>query len=175
MLTLHDAEGLLMKYLGDSSRAAHSRFVAHTMAELAALMEGDRLLWQVVGLCHDLDFDETAHDRSRHGLLTAHWLADRLPRDALDAIAAHDHRTGVSCNTLLGDMLKLADVLALIDQHLGRERLKLLSNPGSERIVRDALKARPYLLVLLTQLAGKHGLSSEQLVSICEAGPPQTA
>jgi len=125
MLSGADASLLISKYLGDTPRAVHSRFVAHMMRQLAGVLAADPDLWEIVGLCHDLDFFETLGDGSRHGLLTIKWLGDRIPIEARHAIAAHDHRTGIQADTLLADMLKVADVIAVIDAKLGR---RLLSN-----------------------------------------------
>ncbi|MGH6924905.1 MAG: hypothetical protein ACRED5_14320 [Propylenella sp.] len=114
-MTRAEAVALLREHLDDSPRAAHSRLVAHIMLELAHHFRADVPLWEVVGLCHDLDFFETAADRQRHGLLAAEWLGGKLPEEALAAIRVHDHRTGVRSQSLLADMLKLADVLAVLD------------------------------------------------------------
>jgi predicted hydrolase (HD superfamily) len=48
-------------------------------------------LWGIVGLLHDLDFEETADQPSEHGLRTAAILAARdLPPEAITAIKAHN-------------------------------------------------------------------------------------
>ena len=48
-------------------------------------------LWGVVGLLHDLDFEETAGRPAEHGLKTAAILAETdLPPDAITAIKAHN-------------------------------------------------------------------------------------
>lgn len=48
-------------------------------------------LWGVVGLLHDLDFEETADRPAEHGLKTAAVLAETdLPPDAITAIKAHN-------------------------------------------------------------------------------------
>ena len=95
MLSATDANLLVSKYLGDTPRAAHTRFVAHMMRQLAGVFAAGANLWEIVGLCHDLDFLETSGRWSQHGLLTIKWLGDRIPTDAQHAIAAHDHRTGM--------------------------------------------------------------------------------
>ncbi len=113
MITREDAVVLLDKHLGDSLRARHSLFTGFLMKHLARMLDQPADLWEVTGICHDLDFDVTKADRSRHGLVTAEWLKDDLPDDALLAIQAHDHRTGVVSDTKLADGLKLADAVAI--------------------------------------------------------------
>jgi predicted hydrolase (HD superfamily) len=109
MLTKAEALALIHKHLGHTPRAAHSRFVAYVIRELAGIFAANADLWEITGLCHDLDFFVTCGDWSQHGLLTIRWLAGQLPDDALDAIAAHDYRTGIRSDTLIADMLNLAE------------------------------------------------------------------
>lgn len=81
MLSGSDAEVLVSQHLATTPRAAHTRFVAYLMRQLARIFAADADLWEVVGLCHDLDFFETRDDRSQHGLLTVRWLG-RPPNSA---------------------------------------------------------------------------------------------
>jgi len=111
-MTPAEADLLVAEKLGVSPRAVHSRQVGRLMAALAARFEADRDLWTVVGLVHDIDYFAVNGDWTQHGVLAASWLKDRLPQEALLAIAAHDHRTGVNGDGLLFDMLKFADAMA---------------------------------------------------------------
>src|SRR5688500_10025772 len=104
MLSSTEALALVQQHLGNTPRALHSHVVAALMRQLAGLFVPDAVLWETVGLCHDLDFFTVADDWSQHGLLTIKWLSGHLPNDALQAIAAHDYRTGVYSDTLLADM-----------------------------------------------------------------------
>jgi predicted hydrolase (HD superfamily) len=106
MLTTAQADILVSKHLGATPRAAHTRFVAYLMRQLAREFAADANLWEIVGLCHDLDFFETCENRSQHGLHTIQWLGDKIPAEAQSAIASHDHRTGVLADSLLADALK---------------------------------------------------------------------
>jgi predicted hydrolase (HD superfamily) len=170
-LGLAEAEGLVGKWLGDTPRAAHSRFVGEVMRRLALELGGDVELWQVVGLVHDLDYFAVAGDWSRHGRLTADWLAGQLPAEAHDAIAAHDHRSGTVSDTVLSDMLKLADALAVLDESAGRElTCGALSGGG----LADVVGNRPYLATMIKHLAGHHHLALERLAQLLEGLPRQS-
>jgi predicted hydrolase (HD superfamily) len=58
---------------------------------MARRLGRDEALWGLVGLLHDLDFDETKQTPEVHGLRSAEWLADSgLPGEALQAIRAHN-------------------------------------------------------------------------------------
>jgi hypothetical protein len=168
-----EADLLVRRHLGDTPRAAHSRFVAHVMRQLAAEFSADSELWEVVGLCHDLDFFETREAPARHGLVTAQWLGDRLPQDATQAIEAHDHRTGVEATTLLADMLKLADVIAVIDARLGRRALAEVGPGDPLAKLRMSLPDRPYLCDILERYSAKHALELARIAAIVSAAPLQ--
>jgi hypothetical protein len=140
------AEVLVVEHLGDTPRAEHSRIVGELMAHLARRLGMDVELWRVVGLVHDLDYFVVAGDWSRHGLLTTHWLAGRLPPDALTAIEAHDHRTGVVADGPLARALRLADALAVFDQRAGRRQLMSARRLEEWRPLADD---RPFLVDII--------------------------
>jgi predicted hydrolase (HD superfamily) len=164
---------LVHEHLDDTPRAAHSRFVAYVMRGLASVFAADADLWEITGLCHDLDFFVTSGDWSQHGLLTIRWLAGRLPDDALQAIAAHDHRTGMRSDTLIADMLNLADAVAIIDKRFGRDLFRQVDNVDAYATLRNHLGDRAYLADILDRRASKHRLSFGCIGDIVTAGPPQ--
>jgi predicted hydrolase (HD superfamily) len=166
MLSAEDADVLVSQYLAATPRAIHTRFVAYLMRQLAGTFAADADLWEVVGLCHDLDFFQTCDNRNQHGLLTVQWLGDRLPAEAHLAIASHDHRTGVQADTLLADALKIADVLAVIDARLGRNVLREVNGSDTLAALRSRLLARAYLCDMLERYTKKHGLSVSRMIDI---------
>jgi hypothetical protein len=173
MLSKAEALGLIHKHLDDTPRAAHSRLVGYIMQELASVFAADAHLWEITGLCHDLDFFVTSGDWSQHGLLTTRWLAGQLPDDALVAIAAHDHRTGVRSDTLIADMLNLADAVAVIDKRFGRDLFTQADNGDPYTTLRNRLGERAYLVDILDRHASKHRLPFGRIRDIVAAGPPQ--
>jgi len=173
MLSTVEAEGLVDLYLGDTRRAAHSRLVAYLMRQLAQLFSADTDLWEIVGLCHDLDFFQISGDWKRHGLLTVEWLGDSIPSEAQHAIAAHDHRTGFKADSLLADSLKAADVVAVIDERLGRRLLCALEEDAGLTTLRDHLGDRTYLCDMLDHFLEKHLLSFARIMAIVADAPPQ--
>lgn len=156
-LSLAEAEQLVAERLGATPRAAHSRFVGLAMGQLAQQLDADAVLWRVVGLVHDLDYFAVGTDWSRHGLLTAEWLAGRLPAEALAAIAAHEHRTGVQSETLVAQMLKLADGLAVLDETAGRERTVMALRGGASALG-EIVGSRPFLVDIIDGIAARWGL-----------------
>ncbi len=173
MLSKAEALDLIRKHLDDTPRAAHSRFVGYVMREFASIFAANADLWEITGLCHDLDFLVTSCDWSQHGLLTIRWLAGQLPDDALEAIAAHDHRTGIRSDTLIADMLNLADAAAVIDERFGRDLFQQADNGDPYTTLRNHLGDRAYLADILDRRASKHRLSFGRIRDIVTAGPPQ--
>jgi predicted hydrolase (HD superfamily) len=173
VLDRKEALDLISGHLDDTPRAAHSRFVAYLMHEFARVLDADVGLWEIVGLCHDLDFFATSADLRQHGLLTMRWLNGRLPDDALRAIGAHDHRTGLNADTLMADMLKLADTVAVIDKRFGRAVLRRADDRDPYATLRIDFGDRSYLADILRRVADKHGLSFAWICDILEAAPPQ--
>lgn len=167
MITLDEAQFEIEQRLGATPRAEHSRFVGLAMRRVAESLGQDAIVWELTGLCHDLDFDVTAADRSRHGLVAAEWLAGRLPEEALQAIRAHDHRTGEVSDTPLGIALRMTDALAVLRDDLGPELPALLANPDD---LRRRCASRPWLPKLLLDGAEMLGVPVAMLGDIARAG-----
>ena len=169
------AKAQLRHNLSDPQKIAHSLFVAELMRKLAEHLGEDAELWEVVGICHDFDEEVTREDRSKHGLLTAEWLANDLPAEALDAIKAHDHRTGFVSETPLADGLKLADTLAISDQAVGREiMLGLNSKEGIVRF-KSVTAERPFLFDIIEERADRLGVWFERLSELLKTMDEQNA
>ncbi len=109
LITLEEA----MSLVSGSSKLQHSITTSRIMMYLAQKFGEPEGLWALVGLLHDLDHDQ-AEDRTRHGVIAAEALRDRLPEEALHAIRSHDHRTWIEPRSLLDKSLIFADSLAVI-------------------------------------------------------------
>lgn len=169
-LSLAEAEQLAAERLGGTPRGAHSRFVGLLMQGLAPVLGADPELWRIVGLVHDLDYFAVEGEWSRHGLLAAEWLAGRLPADALEAIKAHDHRTGVQSHTAMAEMLRLADGVAVLDEHAGRDRTVAALREGKLETVVDN---RSFLVDIIGGTAARHGVTLAALAALLDDLPQQ--
>ena len=98
----------------NTSKFNHSIIVSSLMGKLAEKLGGSILEWELVGLLHDLDFDEARSDMSKHGVIAAQRLKDELPEHCLYAIKAHDYRTGFEPKSRLDHALVAVDSLALL-------------------------------------------------------------
>ena len=112
MITREEAYNLLTKYLKNDKLVKHCLAVEAIMKILARELGEDENLWGLVGLLHDLDYQLVNKDMSKHGLVTADILKDKLPPEALDAIRAHNELTGYKCETKLAYALKAADQIS---------------------------------------------------------------
>jgi len=159
MLTEAEAQGLIARHLGRSPRAIHSIEVGSLMAGLANVLGADAALWQVTGLCLDLDHPQTRDRPEKHGPLAAAWLAGRLPADACSAIAAHDHRAGLVDASPLAQALRLADALVIARQHYGDAVRDALLQRDVEAAFAPLFPDRPWLGQMI--LGGSRALRLE--------------
>ena len=96
----------------NSSKFNHALYTGRIMRAVAHHLGENEEEWELTGILHDLDFDLTETDREKHGIIAAEMLEGRLSEKALNAIRAHDHRTGVEPQDVLGRALKCVDALA---------------------------------------------------------------
>jgi predicted hydrolase (HD superfamily) len=101
-----------------SSKYEHSLFVSRIMNILAQNYNRNIQTWILVGLLHDLDYDQI-EDYSQHGIIASEQLADKIPDEAVKAIKSHDYRTGIKPLGLLAEALIFADSLALFLESAG--------------------------------------------------------
>ncbi len=111
-----------LSLIEDSSRRDHMLLVGRIMAVLAGGLGGSRGLWETVGVLHDVDYDKTVEDRSKHGVVAANMLRGKLPEDALYAVMSHDRRTGFRPFSKLDHSLVFADALAALAREDGLEK-----------------------------------------------------
>lgn len=132
-----------LELIKGSSKHGHSIQVSKVMKILARNLGCDEELWELVGILHDLDFDETRKDRSKHGIVAASRLEGMLPANAIEALMRHDHRTGLIPNTKLDHSLIFADAMSIIieDGPVGEE----VSEDAQLKEVDRVLECKPWL------------------------------
>jgi hypothetical protein len=110
-----------LRLIRNTSKYAHALIASIIMRGLARFLREDERAWELVGLLHDLDFDEVRDDMSRHGVVASERLRGRLPEDCLYAIKAHDYRTGLKPKSRLDKVLIAADSLAVLIEKMGKK------------------------------------------------------
>jgi predicted hydrolase (HD superfamily) len=130
------------------------------MKNLAEYWCQDSGLWEVVGVLHDIDWDETRDKKEMHGVIAAEQLRDKVPDAGLDAIKCHDHRTGFVPLSKLDKALIFADGLAHIfsgmdDVSVFRYDLFL------DRLELVSAKGRPWMKDIVLRYIEDNDLSVE--------------
>ena len=147
MSNISKTEALQM--ISESSKLAHSTLVSKIMVRLAEHLREEEDEWEIAGLLHDLDYDLVQDDPSQHGIKAAAILDGKVSKEVLQAIMAHDHRTGQKATTLLDKALKFSDSLAILieDQSLDHDSdeeeiaeaitLEVTTKPWIPQIIND--------------------------------------
>ena len=89
-MTRDEALTLVKEKVSNKNLRKHMLATEAVMRRLAKHLGEDEALWGLAGLLHDLDYDQTADDFPRHGLMTAELLAETdVPEEAVYAIKSH--------------------------------------------------------------------------------------
>jgi len=91
MISRDNAIELLEENLGNRNLIRHSLASEAVMRKLAEDRGENKDIWGLTGLLHDLDYEKTADDPAKHGLVTAVMLEGLLPDEAIKAIKSHNY------------------------------------------------------------------------------------
>ncbi|HIP25774.1 MAG TPA: HDIG domain-containing protein [Archaeoglobus profundus] len=109
MLNRAEALQLLKSYVKNEKIIKHCLAVEAIMRKLAKKLNESEEVWGLAGLLHDIDYELTAKDLSKHGIMAEEILKDKVPSEVLDAIKAHNELTGFNCETRMAYALKASD------------------------------------------------------------------
>ena len=112
MISREESLGLVKKHVKNRNLVNHMIAVSALMKRMANHFDEEPALWEVVGMLHDVDYERTRDDFSRHGLLSAAMVADFLPEEGLNAIRAHNPMTGVAAESRMEISLFAADAIS---------------------------------------------------------------
>jgi len=92
---------LLNEKLTNKNLVKHSLAVEAVMRDLANHFDEDQNIWGTSGLLHDLDYEVTVDDWTKHGVITEEWLRKfDIPGEIFDIIKAHNaDALGIECKT----------------------------------------------------------------------------
>jgi putative nucleotidyltransferase with HDIG domain len=82
---------LLDENLSNRNLIRHCLASEAVMRRLAEDRGENMDIWGLTGLLHDLDYEKTADDPSKHGLVSAEMLEGQLPAESINAIKAHNY------------------------------------------------------------------------------------
>jgi putative nucleotidyltransferase with HDIG domain len=90
-ISREEAVRLMEDYLRGESLRKHCYATEAVMRAMAERLNRDPELWGIVGLLHDLDYEETKDEPSRHSLKTAEILMGKgVSSEVIEAIKAHN-------------------------------------------------------------------------------------
>ncbi|MBD3257889.1 HDIG domain-containing protein [candidate division GN15 bacterium] len=107
-LTRDEAYQLVLEKIGRNNLLKHILAVEAGMRKLAERFGEDPEYWGLIGLVHDLDYNETKNDEYYHTYVTKEWLEKyNLPDEMFYAI--HAHPGHVPCQSRLDWALYCVD------------------------------------------------------------------
>lgn len=101
MISKEEAVDILKENISNENLRKHHFAVAAAMRALATEFGADADKWEIAGLLHDADYEETRDDPDRHAQVIAGQLEERgVSEDIVRAIRAHNYeRLGVMPET----------------------------------------------------------------------------
>ena len=81
---------LIDKYIKEENIKKHCLAVGAIMKEIASFLNEDKEKWEIIGLLHDLDYEETKNHPEEHSLITAEILKDKVDSEIIEIIKSHN-------------------------------------------------------------------------------------
>ncbi len=167
MIERREALELVKNWISDEKIRKHVLAVEAIMRGLARFFGENEELWGIVGLLHDLDYDKTRNNMELHAKITAEFLKNKLPKEAINAILSHNEHTGVKPSSKLAYALIAADQISgliiatalvmpskkLVEVKVKSVRKKFKQKDFARRVRRDrVLEALEHLGIDLNKL-----------------------
>ena len=153
LMTRQDALAMVEADVKNKNLRKHMLAAEAVMRALARHLNEDEELWGLTGLLHDVDYDQTADDPERHGVLSAQVLAEKgLPDELIHAVKAHAEKAPLesrldralyACDPLTGFLVSCALIrpekkLEPVDVQFVKNRLAVKS--FSRAVSREQIK-----------------------------------
>lgn len=103
----------LKKHLKNKNLLKHCYAVEAIMGALARHFGADAKKWEMAGLVHDIDYDETFDRPDRHGLQGGELLRElKFEEDIVHAVEAHNDVNGIARETMMDKALFCSDSMS---------------------------------------------------------------
>jgi putative nucleotidyltransferase with HDIG domain len=109
MITREESLALVREHVKNENLLNHMIAVGAIMKGLAEHFGEDPVLWEAVGILHDVDYEKFGEDFSQHGAKSADMVKDLLPEEGIKAILSHNELTGNKAETRFDISLLAAD------------------------------------------------------------------
>lgn len=92
-LTKEKALEIMQSHISNRNLQNHCKAVGATMRALAERLGGDPDMWEIAGILHDADWEETQEDVTTHTAKTIQWIKDagETNQELIDSILTHNH------------------------------------------------------------------------------------
>ncbi len=113
MISRKEALEMMKENIDTVNLRKHCLAVAQIMKSLAGELGQDRKKWEVLGLVHDMDYEQTKDDPEEHALRSAEMMEGKVPEDVIRAIKSHNHKhTGVEPKSDMENALIASDAVS---------------------------------------------------------------
>ena len=108
-----EAKNLLKENLSDENLIKHCLAVGAIMKRLAEHFDQDKEKWEVAGILHDIDYEQTKDSPEEHSLKGAEMLKEKGFSDEIcHAVKAHNHKHDIELKTMMDKALFVSDPLS---------------------------------------------------------------
>ncbi len=113
MISKEKALAMIDENIDTENLKKHTWAVGQIMKKLAEELDKDEDKWEILGLIHDLDYEETKDNPEIHALKSAEMVEGMVPDDVIRAIKSHNHKhTGVEPENDMENALIAADAVS---------------------------------------------------------------
>ncbi|MFB0563614.1 MAG: HD domain-containing protein [Candidatus Lokiarchaeia archaeon] len=143
MLSREEALKLVNERLKDEKLVKHVLAVEAIMRNLARHLGEDEELWGLVGLIHDLDYQETMNSPEIHATKTVEYIQGLVPETVINAVKAHNYEhtkvqpqtkleKGLICSDAISGLV-IAAALVMPTKKLEQVRVKTLKKKFKDK------------------------------------------
>jgi len=157
MMTRDEAYALLCEHVKAGNLRKHCLATEAILRALARRLGEDEELWGIVGLVHDLDFEQTADAPAEHTRITCEILGRKhFPPEALQAVKEHNAEAlGIARESRLGIALACGETITglIVATALVYPDKKLASVKASS--VRKRMKKKDFARAVSREIIGE--------------------
>lgn len=113
MLSREEALNLVKQNVKKDNLIKHMLAVEVIMRKCAEFLNEDKEKWGLVGLLHDIDYEQTKNNAEKHALISGEILKEKVDEEIIKAIRSHNfENTGVMPESKMENCLIAADSIS---------------------------------------------------------------
>ncbi len=110
MISREEAVSMVEEKVKNKNLRKHMLAVAAILKRMASELGEDEHKWEILGLVHDIDYEETQDTPEKHALRSAEMLEGKISNELIRAVKSHNHEhTGVKPESPMEYALIAAD------------------------------------------------------------------